>query len=59
MAPRPTEVTHLDPSLTREAARSAPTRKWARGQTYRFVLISCGLFWLVAGVVAWAFLSAH
>jgi hypothetical protein len=63
---------HLEPGqTTRDASimsfplrppqsRTAdPIERWSRVRTLRFALISCGVFWVFAGLLAWAFLRAH
>jgi hypothetical protein len=53
-------ATHLNaPTDHRETRSAGAAQKWKRGQTYRFVLISCGLFWIVAALAVWGYVSAH
>ena len=36
----------------------SPSKKWPAGRTLQFALASCGLFWIVAALAAWAYLHA-
>jgi len=36
-----------------------PMKKWTSAQTFQFALVSCGLFWLVIVVLAWAYMHGH
>jgi hypothetical protein len=49
----------LDPPFDPQAETGLAAQKWTPAQTYRFVLISCGLFWSAAALAAWAYLSSH
>jgi hypothetical protein len=61
LAPRLRDAaTHLDaPTESPDTHSAGATPKWTRAQTYRFVLISCGLFWLAAALALWAYLSVR
>jgi hypothetical protein len=39
----------------RPESSEGATQKWSRAATFRFALVSCGLFWLVVALCVWVY----